>query len=115
MRSPHPFKRALSGACFALGTTWATAGALRLLFGAAITFPLLPPIDLGRVHEVSAFAFAFCYLFAGAMFGRSAAKVPACERTLRLVPDDDGDDVDLPAPIRQVMGIEPFTKHRESV
>jgi hypothetical protein len=33
----------------------AAAGALHLVFGVAVIFPLLPPIDLRRVHDGIAF------------------------------------------------------------
>lgn len=62
----------LAGACHALGAVWAVAGVLRLVFGTAVTFPLLPPIDLARVQTIPAFAAALGLFFVGAWIGRFA-------------------------------------------
>lgn len=63
----------LSGICFALGTVWAVAGAMKAIFGVAITFPLLPPLALDRVDVTRSFIAALVWCLAGAVIGRSAS------------------------------------------
>ena len=80
MRVSRPVLSSLSGAAFAVGGLWAVAGVLHAIFGVAITFPLLPPLDLERISEPSAFAHALAFFAAGAglgRWGRAAGASPA--------------------------------------
>jgi hypothetical protein len=77
MRVSRPVRSALSGAAFAVGSLWAVAGLLHAIFGVAITFPLLPPLDLERISEVSAVAHALAFFAAGAVLGRWARAAAA--------------------------------------
>src|ERR1700737_5205659 len=74
MRISPSVKTVVGSMCFALGTVWAAAGVMHMLLGTAVTLPLLPPIDLLRVRESTAFATAMAYYVAGALFGRSASR-----------------------------------------
>jgi hypothetical protein len=69
--SPN-IRRAIASVCHTLGVVWAAAGALRLIFGVRITFPLFPPIDLARVAVAPSLAIALLFLAAGAWLRRSA-------------------------------------------
>ena len=113
MRLPLLIIRTLSTTAFALGGMWAAAGVLHLVFGVAVTFPLLPPIDLGRVHDGTAFASALCYVGAGALLGRSATKRAMGPRGLRLLPDEPPHQIDLPVQLRQVVAAEAIRKRGE--
>ena len=66
----RPLKSALSGVCFALGAVWALAAALKLIFGIAVSFPLLPPFDLEQVHVVRSIITALVLFGVGAVLGR---------------------------------------------
>ena len=103
MRLPLSIIRTLSTTCFALGGMWAAAGVLHLVFGVAVTFPLLPPIDLGRVHVETAFATAFCFVVAGAVLGRRTARREVRALGPRLVPDDPSDTISSPEELGQVI------------
>ena len=83
----------IAGACHALGAVWAIAGTLRLVFGTAVTFPILPPIDLARVHALPAFAVAIGLFFVGAVIGR-----PAGERSTRELTEPDARALSEPRP-----------------
>lgn len=64
-------RRAVSGACFALGSLWAGAGVLKLLFGVRITLPIFPPLDLDRVLVVPAIGIGLGLAILGAWLGRT--------------------------------------------
>jgi hypothetical protein len=64
-------RRLLSDCSFALGSIWGAAGALKLIFGVSVTFPLFPPIDLERVAPIPAIAIALGLFALGAWLGRS--------------------------------------------
>lgn len=74
-------RRAVATCCRTVGVIWAAAGALRLVFGVRITFPLFPPVDLARVHVGSSLAIALAFLAAGAWLRRSALVREATVRT----------------------------------
>lgn len=46
MRLSYRLRTIIAGICHGLGAVWAIAATLRLIFGVAVTFPLLPPLDL---------------------------------------------------------------------
>jgi hypothetical protein len=64
----------LAGACFALSSVWAVAGAFKIIFGVRITFPLLPPLDLDHVAPVPSLLVAFALMILGAWLGRTAIR-----------------------------------------
>jgi len=70
MRFSSHLRTKLAGACHALGAVWAVAAVLRLVFGVAVTFPLLPPLDLERVQVLPAFAASLGLFLVGALLGR---------------------------------------------
>jgi hypothetical protein len=63
---------------------------MHMLFGTAVTLPLLPPVDLVRVRESTAFATATAYYVAGALFGRSASRAVRALAAERLASDLGG-------------------------
>ena len=63
-------RKALADCCYFLGSVWGAAGALKLIFGIRITFPLFPPIDLERVSPGPAIAVAVGLFALGAWLGR---------------------------------------------
>src|SRR2546423_12058298 len=67
----HTTRKALASCCFFLGSVWCAAGAFKLLFGIRITFPLFPPVDLGRVSPLPAIAIAVGLFALGAWLGRT--------------------------------------------
>ena len=60
----------LSGVCFALGAVWGLAAALKLTFGIAVSFPLLPPFDLEHINVAKSVVVALILFAAGAALGR---------------------------------------------
>lgn len=66
--------------CFALGSVWAAAGVLKLIFGVRITFLLFPPIDLERVATGPAITIGLVLVFSGAWLERRGASAGARER-----------------------------------
>ena len=74
MRLSNRLRTTLAGACHALGAVWAIAATLRLVFGIAVTFPLLPPLDLARVQVLPAFAASLGLFLLGALIGRSGGE-----------------------------------------
>jgi hypothetical protein len=62
----------LSGTCFGIGTVWAVAAALKMIFGVAITLPILPPLALERVDVARSLVIALVWFAAGAVVGRYA-------------------------------------------
>lgn len=74
MRRSPSTRASLGGACHALGGVWLVAGVLRLVFGVAVTFPLLPPVDLERVSAGLALAVGGALVAAGAWLGRAARR-----------------------------------------
>ncbi|HEX6806487.1 MAG TPA: hypothetical protein VF118_00785 [Gemmatimonadaceae bacterium] len=65
-------RRLISTSCFFLGSVWAAAGSLKLIFGVRITFPLLPPLGLERVSPVSACLLALGFFALAAWLGRGS-------------------------------------------
>lgn len=63
-------RKALADCSCFLGSVWGAAGALKLIFGTRITFPLFPPIDLERVSPAPAIAVALGLFALGAWLGR---------------------------------------------
>jgi hypothetical protein len=63
-------KAGLSGACFALGAVWALAAALKLIFGVAVSFPLLPPFSLEQVDVTKSIIVALILFAVAALLGR---------------------------------------------
>ena len=63
-------RKALADCSYFLGSVWGAAGALKLIFGIRITFPLFPPIDLERVSPGPAIAVALGLFALGAWLGR---------------------------------------------
>jgi len=99
MRFSNRLRATIAGACHAVGGMWAAAAVLRLVFGAAITIPLLPPLDLARVNVVPALATALGFFAGGALIGRQRRQEPAGE--VASAPERS-----LPAPAAA-----PFTAH----
>jgi hypothetical protein len=87
MRLSNRLRTTLAGACHAVGAVWAVAALLRLVFGVAVTFPLLPPLDLERVRVLPAFAASLGLFMVGAIIGRIRNEQPpeALETTNRPV------------------------------
>ena len=70
LRVSRSTRKALADCSYFLGSVWGAAGALKLIFGVRITFPLFPPIDLERVSPVPAIAIAVGLFALGAWLGR---------------------------------------------
>ncbi len=70
LRISRSTRKALADCSYFLGSVWGAAGALKLIFGVRITFPLFPPIDLERVSPVPAIAVALGLFALGAWLGR---------------------------------------------
>ena len=66
-------RRFLSLTCFTLGTLWAAAGVLKLLFGVRMTLPILPPFGLERVAVVPSVLTGLVLFAIGAVLGREAS------------------------------------------
>jgi hypothetical protein len=64
-------RRFLSSACFSLGTVWAAAGILKLLFGVRLTLPLLPPFGLEQIAIVPSLLTGLVLFAIGALLGRA--------------------------------------------
>lgn len=62
----------VANTCFGLGTIWAVAGAMKMIFGTAITFVLLPPLALERVDVTRSLVVALVWFVVGALVGRYA-------------------------------------------
>ena len=56
-----------------LGTIWAAAGALKLIFGVRITLPLFPPLDLQQVAVWPSLGIGLALVFLGAWLRRTSA------------------------------------------
>lgn len=54
-----------------LGIIWASAGALKEIFGTHVTAPFIPHLDLERVHEGQALFVGVCLYVLGAWLLRS--------------------------------------------
>ena len=67
-------RKALADCSYFLGSVWGAAGALKLIFGIRITFPLFPPIDLERVSPGPAIAVALGLFALGAWLGRGTER-----------------------------------------
>jgi hypothetical protein len=63
-------RKVLADCSYFLGSVWGAAGALKLIFGIRITFPLFPPVDLERVSPGPAIAVAVGLFALGAWLGR---------------------------------------------
>ena len=60
----------LSNVCFGIGGIWALAAALKITFGFAVHFPLLPRIGLEEVDVVTSLVVAVGLFTAGAVLRR---------------------------------------------
>jgi hypothetical protein len=60
----------LSVACFVLGAVWGLAAALKLIFGFAVSFPLLPPFGLQQIDVPISVMVSVVLFAAGAVLGR---------------------------------------------
>ena len=65
-------RRFLSSACFIIGTVWAAAGILKILFGVRLTLPLLPPFGLEQVAIAPSLVTGLILFAIGAVLGRGA-------------------------------------------
>jgi hypothetical protein len=72
----HSARKSIAGACFFLGSIWAAAGVFKMVFGVRITYSLLPPIDLERVHPLPALVAAFGFCVLGAWLERTSRESP---------------------------------------
>lgn len=70
LRISRSTRKVLADCSYFLGSVWGAAGALKLIFGIRITFPLFPPIDLERVSPWPAIAVALGLFALGAWLGR---------------------------------------------
>lgn len=70
LRISRSTRKALADCSYFLGSVWGAAGALKLIFGIRITFPLFPPIDLERVSPGPAIAVALGLFALGSWLGR---------------------------------------------
>ena len=79
-------RKALADCSYFLGSVWGAAGALKLIFGIRITFPLFPPIDLERVSPGAAIAVAVGLFALGAWLGRGTEAPAGRPDTESLAP-----------------------------
>ena len=70
LRISRSTRKTLADCSYFLGSVWGAAGALKLIFGVRIIFPLFPPIDLERVSPWPAIAVALGLFALGAWLGR---------------------------------------------
>ncbi|HET7552487.1 MAG TPA: hypothetical protein VFK04_14450 [Gemmatimonadaceae bacterium] len=70
VRISRSTRKVLADCSYFLGSVWGAAGALKLIFGVRITFPLFPPIGLERVSPGPAIAVALGLFALGAWLGR---------------------------------------------
>src|SRR5256885_6120976 len=66
----HVWRSSLAFVSFALGGVWALAGAMKLLFGIAISFVLLPPFGLERINAGLSLLVALVLFGIGALLRR---------------------------------------------
>ena len=67
-------RRHLSSACFSIGTLWAAAGVMKMVFGAHVTVPFLPPFGLEHVAILPAMITGLVWFGIGAVAGRGAPR-----------------------------------------
>ena len=74
--------RSTSSTCFGLGIIWAAAGAMKLIFGNAISvnFPLLPPFNLEQIDATKSLVAALVWFVIGAVIARYAPVRDASSR-----------------------------------
>lgn len=82
-------RKALADCSYFLGSVWGAAGALKLIFGIRITFPLFPPIDLERVSPGPAIAIALGLFALGAWLGRGTEAAADCRGMESLEPSHE--------------------------
>jgi hypothetical protein len=82
-------RKALADCSYFLGSVWGAAGALKLIFGIRITFPLFPPVDLERVSPWPAIAVALGLFALGAWLGRGTETTAGRGETGSLEPSRD--------------------------
>lgn len=66
-------RSALAVACFGIGAVWGLAAALKLIFGFAVSFPLLPPFGLEQVDVPISVVVSLGLFAAGAALARRPA------------------------------------------
>jgi hypothetical protein len=100
LRISRSTRKALADCSYFLGSVWGAAGALKLIFGVRITFPLFPPIDLERVSPWPAIAVALGLFALGAWLGRGTT---LADQTRPALPSEQnpGEDA-LPPKLRQL-------------
>jgi hypothetical protein len=109
MPKPSRTRAILAGTCTGLGTLWAAAGVLKLIFGTRITLILFPPLDLERVAAWPAVAIGLLLVFLGAWLQRSsAAAVPDNPRTF-------ANDIPEPLPNAHLGGHEAIVERKQPV
>jgi hypothetical protein len=86
IRISHSTRKALADVSYFLGSVWGAAGALKLIFGIRITFPLFPPVDLERVSPGPAIAIALGLFALGAWLGRGTEPTPDRQEMQSLEP-----------------------------
>lgn len=70
MSAPSHLRSLVGKACFGLGTIWAAAGVLKLIFGIRATLIFFPPLDLERVSAWPSLATGLALVFTGACLER---------------------------------------------
>jgi hypothetical protein len=65
-------RKVIAACCFFLSSVWGAAGALKIIFGVRITFPLFPPIGLERVAPAPALIVSLALGFLGAWLERTS-------------------------------------------
>ena len=65
-------RKSISGACFFLGSIWASAAIGKLIFGIRIEFSPLPPVGLERIQPVSALLTALVFCVVAALLERGS-------------------------------------------
>lgn len=107
-------RRHLSSACFAIGTLWVAAGVLKMVFGAQVMLPLVPPFGLDRVSIVPSLFTGLLWFGFGAVIGRGAPRDDA-ERSLSDAPSASLPHAHITAPhmVPQARQAEPVRVTRE--
>ncbi len=89
LRISRSTRKALADCSYFLGSVWGAAGALKLIFGVRITFPIFPPIDLERVSPGPAIAIALGLFALGAWLGRGTEPTADRRETESLEPSHE--------------------------
>jgi hypothetical protein len=83
MSLANSVRKTIAGACFFLGSIWASAAIGKLIFGIRIEFAPLPPVGLERVAPVSALVTALVFCVVGALLERGSNAPPIERRDLQ--------------------------------